>query len=150
MVRVASWSEFLSAKADASLARSSEELRGTNTSAIVADLPAVEQRSFVHLDAFAGNMLTVGALITAVIDFGPSCVAGDRRFDAISCAAYLSTPLITPTMVPQDAAVAASWLRAVGLDDLHIPVRRWIVAFWAFAVDDELLHQWCREVLLGG
>lgn len=149
-VRRSSWHDYLRDRAARSLRRSSPDLRSVDVDALAADLPGVITPSFVHLDAFAGNMLTDGVGITAVLDFGVTSIAGDRRFDPIATAAYLSSPRITPTARPRDAQVAASWLRDAGLGDLARPVRRWLAAFWSFAVDDVDLHAWCRSVLRPG
>jgi len=40
-----------------------------------------------------------------------------------------------------------SWLRTAGLEDLFDPVRRWLAAFWAFALDSPDLRSWCVGVL---
>jgi aminoglycoside phosphotransferase (APT) family kinase protein len=104
--------------------------------------------AFVHLDAFAGNMLTDGARITAVLDIGPSSAAGDRRLDPISAAVYLASPEITPTATPADVDVAMSWLRNARLDDWFEPGRRWLAGYWSAAIDDPRVLEWCRAVLL--
>jgi len=41
-----------------------------------------------------------------------------------------------------------SWLRSAGLDQWFEPARRWLAAFWSFAVDDPFVLRWCRSVLL--
>lgn len=147
-VRAPTWRGYLRDRAAWSLRRASPELRQVDPDVLVAELPAVDRPSFVHLDAYAGNMLTADEAITAVLDFGVTAVAGDPRFDPIASAVYLSTPLITPASHPRDETIVNSWLSAAGLTDLVDPARRWLAAFWAFAVDDAKLHQWCRSVLL--
>lgn len=147
-VRAMTWRDYLRDRAGASLRRSTPELQQIDSAAVTAELPDVERPAFVHLDAYAGNMLTTDGAISAVLDFGVSSVVGDPRLDPIACAVYISTPLITPASTAHDATVAASWLSAAGLVDLLEPVRRWLAAYWAFAVDDVRLHQWCRSVLL--
>jgi len=147
-VRAPTWRGYLHARASVSLQRSTPDLRRLDPVTLIADLPDVPVKAFVHLDAYGGNMLTAGGAITAVLDFGASSVAGDPRFDPVASAIYLSTPLITPSRRRQDIQVAQGWLRAAGLADLLEPVRRWLAAFWAFAVDDTKLHEWCRSVLL--
>ena len=102
----------------------------------------------MHLDAFTGNMLTDGTRITAVLDIGPTSVAGDRRLDPLSAAVYLASPDITPVATPADVDVAMSWLHAAGLDQWFEPARRWLAAFWSFAVDDPRVLRFCRAVLL--
>ena len=160
-VRSSTWAGFLEARARASLVASglgdepwaaalSAELAG----ALVADVGPGDggpERYFVHLDAFAGNMMAVGSRVSAVLDFGPTCLAGgDRRLDPVACAVYLGSTHITPTSTGADLGVARGWLRERGMDELHDPLRRWLAAFWSFAVDDAKLHAWCRSVLASG
>jgi hypothetical protein len=104
--------------------------------------------SFVHLDAFAGNFLTDGVRITAVIDFGVSSLAGDRRLDPIASAVYLSDPNLTPTVTARDVDIALAWLRAKGLAEWLEPGRRWLAAYWSFEADDPKAIAWCSDVLL--
>lgn len=93
-------------------------------------------------------MMAVGGRVTAVFDFGPTCLAGgDPRFDPVACAVYLGSSHITPTATADDIDVAQGWLRERGMDGLHDPLRRWLAAFWLFAVDDAKLVAWCRSVL---
>jgi hypothetical protein len=149
-VTALTWRGYLTAKAAISLGRAGGEFGFVAPGLLAAampDLTDVNDAAFVHLDAFAGNMLTDGRRITAVIDIGPSSVAGDRRLDPVAAAVYLCAPQITPEMTPSDARVATSWLRSAGLDDWYAPAQRWLAAYWAFAVDDIALHQWCRSVL---
>jgi hypothetical protein len=149
-VTALTWRGYLTAKAALSLSRAGPQFGSVAPDLLadaLPDLTDVKDAAFVHLDAFAGNMLTDGRHITAVIDIGPSSVAGDRRLDPVAAAVYLCTPQITPVMAPSDARVAASWLRSAGLDDWYAPTQRWLAAYWAFAVDDIALHQWCRSVL---
>jgi hypothetical protein len=40
-------------------------------------------------------------------------------------------------------------LRSAGLDEWYEPARRWLAAFWSFAVDDPAVHEWCEMVLFG-
>ena len=143
------WRGYLTAKVADSLVRAGSDFGSVAPDLLADALPDVTDAAFVHLDAFAGNMLTDGQRITAVIDIGPSSVAGDRRLDPVAAAVYLCAPRITPVATPVDASVAAAWLRSAGLDDWFDPVQRWLAAYWAFAVDDVALHQWCRTVLLG-
>ena len=86
--------------------------------------------------------------ITAVIDFGPTCVVGDARLDPIATAVYLLAPQITPAVRPEDADTVHGWLRNAGLFAGYESTRRWLAAFWAFALDDPKLLDWCRSVLL--
>jgi aminoglycoside phosphotransferase (APT) family kinase protein len=146
-VRAPTWHDYLRDRAAGSLWRSTPDLQRIDPAALAADLPVIERASFVHLDAYAGNMLTDHGVITAVLDFGSTSVVGDQRLDPIASAVYLSTPLITPANRPNDERVVMAWLSAAGLVELVEPVRRWLAAFWAFAVDDPRLHEWCRSVL---
>jgi hypothetical protein len=142
------WRRYLAERAAANLVRSSGDLRSIDTGTLADDLPEPAGPAFVHLDAFAGNMLTDGSHITAVIDVGYTSVAGDRRLDPLSAVVYLAAPEITPTATPADIDVAMGWLRAADLHQWYEPARRWLAAFWSFAVDDANLLQWCRRVLL--
>lgn len=147
-VRAPSWRQFLCDKAVRSLRRAGAEFGSIDAQALADQLPSPDARSFVHLDAFPGNMLAVGTSVTAVIDFGATTAAGDRRIDPLAAAVYL-TAAITPTADDRDRAVAHAWLREQELDQWFEPARRWLAAYWAFAVDDRPLHAWCRAVLLG-
>ena len=102
------WRAYLARRAATNLARSTSEFRSVDPDALVDGLPEAAGPAFVHLDAFAGNMLTDGTRITAVIDIGSTCVAGDRRFDPLSAAVYLAAPEITPVATAADIDVAMS------------------------------------------
>ncbi len=166
-VRSPTWPAFLEARASISLIASGLGDQAWSTS-LAAELAAAVlavgppdaaskvaaagppglERCFVHLDAFAGNMMAVGNRVTAVLDFGPTCLAGgDPRIDPVACAVYLGSAHITPTATAADLGVARSWLRERGMDDLYEPLRRWLAAFWSFAVDDAKLFAWCCSVL---
>jgi hypothetical protein len=147
-VRSNSWHGYLLDKAQRSLQTAGPDFAIIDAGRLADDLPVTTQRSFVHLDAFPGNMLAVGSTITAVIDLGATTVAGDRRIDPLASAIYL-TPNITPTATDRDRDVASAWLRNAGLANLVDPARRWLAAYWSFATDDLPLHQWCKSVLLG-
>jgi aminoglycoside phosphotransferase len=146
-VRAGRWREYLREKCERTLAAAGPDFTHIDADALVADLPDPEDRSFVHLDAFPGNILSDGTTITAVIDLGATTTAGDRRLDPLSSVVYL-TSAITPTADDDDRAVARAWLRSAGLDQWLLPAERWLAAYWAFAVDDVHLHAWCRSVLL--
>jgi hypothetical protein len=146
-LRSETWSGYLALKADQSLRAAGPDFAKLDGVSLASELPAANARSFVHLDAFPGNMLAVGTDITAVIDLGPTVVAGDRRLDPVASAVYL-TEEITPTAEDRDREIAQSWLRAAGLEDMFVAVQRWLAAYWSFAVDDLRLHAWCRRILL--
>ncbi len=112
-------------------------------------LPRTDDATFVHLDAFAGNVLAVGPDITAVIDIGVTAIAGDRRLDPLSAAVYLAAPQITPEATRYDIEVATRWLRAAGLEQWLPAARDWLAAYWSFALSDRKLYEWCRGVLNG-
>ncbi len=147
-ITTSTWHTYLVERAAANLARSTSEFWSIDAGELAGELPEPTGPAFVHLDAFAGNMLTDGTSITAVIDFGSTSVAGDRRLDPISAAVYLAAPEITPVTTPADIDVAMSWLRAADLHQWFDPARRWLAAFWSFAVDDPTVLRWCRGVLL--
>jgi aminoglycoside phosphotransferase (APT) family kinase protein len=117
-IRTDTWQEYLYARAATNLARSTSDLAQIDAGPLAAGLLEPSEASFVHLDAFAGNMLTDGHTVTAVLDFGSTSVRGDRRLDPLASAVYLLAPDITPTGRDADGDVVASWLRARGLDDL--------------------------------
>jgi len=147
-ITTSTWRAYLSERAAANLARSTRDFWSVDAVALADDLPEPAGPAFVHLDAFAGNMLTDGTRITAVIDFGATSVAGDRRLDPIAAAVYLASPVITPPVTAADVEVAMGWLRAADLDQWFDAARRWLAAYWSFAVDQPTLLQWCRSVLL--
>ena len=149
-LRASTWQQYLVARAARSVQLAPAEFHQVDLAAVASGLPECARPGFVHLDAFAGNMLAVGSQITAVLDVGATSLVGDPRLDPLSCAVYLSAPQITPAARPRDVEVAMSWLRTAGLADWFEPARRWCAAFWSFAVDDTKLHRWCRSVLIPG
>ena len=106
------WRAYLEQRAATNLARSTSDLHSIDAGSLAAPFSEPAAAAFVHLDAFAGNMLTDGTRITAVLDIGPTSVAGDRRLDPVSAAVYLAAPEITPAANRADVDVAMSWLRA--------------------------------------
>lgn len=146
-VRTDTWTGFLVRRAAQSLAAAPADFAGIDPEALADALPATDAQAFVHLDAFAGNMMTTGTAITAVIDIGPTSAVGDRHLDAVAAVVYLGAPQITASATKRDLDVAASWLRAHDLHDRLDPTRRWLAAYWAWAVDDAKLQAWCRTVL---
>jgi aminoglycoside phosphotransferase (APT) family kinase protein len=148
-ITTSTWREFLVQRAAANLARSTRDFWSIDPVELADGLPDTSQPSFVHLDAFTGNMLTDGDRITAVIDIGPTSLAGDRRLDPLSATVYLASPEITPVATSSDIDTATSWLRAAGLHHHLEPARRWLAAFWSFAIDDPNVLRWCRRTLLG-
>jgi Phosphotransferase enzyme family len=143
------WRAYLEERAARNLIRSVPELQQVDPISIADGLPDASTPSFVHLDAFAGNILTDGARVTAVLDVGSSSLAGDRRLDPIASAVYLSDAHVTPTATSHDVDVAQAWLRTKGLAEWLEPCRRWLAAYWSFEVHDPKVIAWCSEVLLG-
>jgi aminoglycoside phosphotransferase len=147
-LRAATWREFLTMRAAQSLAAAGPPLDRIDPEALASDLPEPTRAEFVHLDAFAGNVLANGTGITAVLDLGYACVAGDRRFNPLVAAAYLDPRHdLFGYSTDRDRDIAQGWLRSLGLLDLLEPTRRWLAAYWAMAVDDLPLQAWCRSVL---
>ena len=146
-IRRATWPEYLVAKAADGLARA-PGFEGVDPGELAAALPQDADVSFVHMDAFLGNVLAVGPKITAVIDFGNTSLRGDRRLELLSAVVYLCAEPISPAVDAGDRDVALRHLADAGLADFYEPARRWIAAYWAWAVEDDVLHQWCRGVLL--
>ena len=149
MITTSTWREYLERRAAVNLGQSVPELRAVDATAVADQLPEPDRPAFVHLDAWIGNMLTDGRTITAVIDIGPTSTAGDRRLDPVSAVVSLAAPEISGVMSAADVDIAISWLRAAGLEDWFEPARRWLAAYWSFAIDDSALMAWCRRVLLG-
>jgi aminoglycoside phosphotransferase (APT) family kinase protein len=147
-ITTSTWRLYLEQRAATNLTRSTSDLDAIDPVALAAALPDTDAAAFVHLDAFAGNMLTDGRRITAVLDIGPTSVVGDRRLDPLATAAYLASREITPTSRPSDVDVITSWLRDAGLEPWFEPLRRWLAAYWSFALDDLALTSWVRSVLL--
>ncbi|MGO9457872.1 MAG: phosphotransferase family protein [Acidimicrobiales bacterium] len=140
------WREYLARRAAVSLSRF-PGFAELDPEELADQLPEPAGPAFVHLDAFTGNVLTDGDAITAVIDVGTTSVVGDRRLDPLSAVVYLGSPRITPVATTRDRQVALAWLRDAGLADWLEPARRWLAAFWTFAVDDANVIAWCRKVL---
>jgi len=147
-IRTSSFCEYLERRAARSLALGPSALGHVAAHALAQAWPEPESPALVHLDAFAGNILTDGAGITAVIDFGAVSIIGDRRLDPLLAAAYLAPP-ITGSATPGDQAVCREWLEVRGLIELYGPARRWAAAYWSFAQDDAALSAWCLSVLSG-
>jgi aminoglycoside phosphotransferase (APT) family kinase protein len=99
------WRAYLEERAARNLMKSTPELRQVHLVGVADGLPDVATPSFVHLDAFAGNFLTDGVRVTAVIDIGVSSLAGDRRLDPIASTVYLSDRHLTPTATTHDVHV---------------------------------------------
>lgn len=146
-VRSSSYHEYLEQRAAQSLKDARPQFKNVGPAQLTAALPAPDEKSLVHLDAYPGNILAEGDVITAVLDFGASVIIGDRRLDPLTAAIYL-TPAITPTAIQADRVVAQEWLIARGLAGHYTAVQNWIAAYWSFATDDVSLHDWCRAILI--
>lgn len=148
-IHSSTWQGWLHDKAADGLRRAPAEFASIDAAALADSLPAYDDVGrFVHLDAFGGNMLAVDTEVTAVIDIGATSVAGDPCLDALSAAVYFCSPQITPTADAGDRLVVHDWLAERQLSGWYEPARRWLAAFWSWAVDDANLHSWCREVLI--
>jgi aminoglycoside phosphotransferase (APT) family kinase protein len=145
-VRAPTWRSYLEAKAKANLAAGGFSAQ-IDASQLAEALPEPDIVGFVHLDAFAGNMMTDGERITAVLDIGPSCVRGDTRFNALAAVVYLEAPVTTPNATLRDRQVALNWVDAQGFRDLLEPVRAWLASYWSFEVDNPKIRSWVRSVL---
>lgn len=145
-LRAQSHCEYLEAAVARSLAIAGSDFASLDAGQLARALPECETPSLVHLDAFAGNMLTQDGRVSAVLDFGVLAIRGDRRLDPLCSAAYLA-PEITPCATARDWAAAQTWLAEHELQDLFEPTHRWLAAFWSGAVDDPRLQAWSRRVL---
>jgi aminoglycoside phosphotransferase (APT) family kinase protein len=145
-IRTTTLVEYLERRAAASLRAGSPSFAHINPRELACALPEPESPALVHLDAFAGNMLSDGSSITAVIDFGAISIIGDRRLDPVLTAVYLVPPHCQ-TAKPEDQRVCSDWLNEHGLAPMYDPARRWIAAYWSFARDDAALWDWCQSVL---
>lgn len=143
-----SFHDYLRRRAAKSLRAAGPPLAHLDPAPLATPFPQSHAKALVHLDAFPGNMLTDGRTITAVLDFGASCIAGDRRLDPLAAAVYLD-PAITPTANESDRAVAHDWLVAHDLAPYFAPAQKWLAAYWSFATDDRPLQRWCRQTLIG-
>ncbi len=144
-VRGDTFRAYLKARATASLAAGGLIGR-VDATAIASAWPEPSEPSFVHLDAFPGNMLADGARVTAVLDFGVISLIGDRRLDPLAAVAYLD-PEITPSATDADRAIAHEWLESRGLEPLFDTAYRWLAAFWSDSMADPRLLAWCHRVL---
>lgn len=145
-LRRESFRGYLDAAAARSLAVAGPDFAALDPSRLAAALPEAEAPAFVHLDVFPGNVLAEAGVVTAVLDFGPLSIVGDRRLDPLAAAAYLA-PEITPVANEDDWQAAQSWLAERGLADLFEATHRWLACFWAGAVDDARLQAWSRRIL---
>lgn len=149
-VRTVDWKEFLAVKAAQNLMAGGHPFEQVDAAGLAAGFPEPARAEFVHIDIFPGNVLTDGRRITAVLDIGYACVAGDRRFNPLLAALYLEPNPDMPQFpfaTWRDHEIAQAWLRSAGLLDLLEPARRWLAAYWSFAVDDVPLRAWCQSVL---
>lgn len=145
--RTSSYHDYLQRRAARSLQAAGPAFASIAAAPLAAALPQPAGKALVHLDAFPGNMLAEGATITAVLDFGATCLIGDRRLDPLAAAVYLD-PAITPTATAADRQTAREWLIAQGLAPHFTAVQNWLAAYWSFAADDVNLYRWCQKILL--
>ncbi len=146
-VRRDSFSGYLAERARRSL--SGTALAHIDAEALATELgEAVDPPALVHLDFFAGNVMTDGDEITGVIDFGYSTIIGDRRLNPVAAAVHLASPRITPVATTADRATAMSWIVEHGLEGYYSAGERWMAAYWMFASDDDpVILPWSRSVL---
>lgn len=147
-IRSHSYPDYLQRRVARSLEAAGLPLQHYPPASLAIALPQSNGQSLVHLDAFPGNMLSDGQGITAVLDFGASCLIGDRRLDPLASAAYLASA-ITPSANHDDRATAGEWLVEHELTRYFAPAQQWLAAYWSFATDDHNLHRWCRQILDG-
>jgi hypothetical protein len=100
----------------------------------------------VHVDYALTNCLSEGSALSAVLDFGPSTMIGDTRFNAWAAVAYLDTE-ISPAISEEDRQIALGWLAQHGLNEGFSDARLWLARYWSFAKDDAPLMAWCQRVL---
>lgn len=146
-IRADTYPDYLQQRAGRSLKAAGPPFKNVAAGSLAAALPQPDRKALVHLDGFPGNMLAEGTIITAVLDFGPSCLIGDRRLDPLAAAIYLD-PAITPTAIEADHQTAQEWLVARGLAKHFTAVQNWLAAYWSFATDDINLYKWCRKILV--
>jgi hypothetical protein len=144
-IRAPTWASYLERKA--AVALTAGGVTGIDAAAIARALPEPDDVGFVHLDAFAGNLMVDGPRVTAVLDVGTSCVRGDTRFNALGAFVYLEAPVTTPNATARDRAIGRAWLAAHGLEGLLAPCRAWLAAYWAFEADDPKIRSWVSSVL---
>jgi aminoglycoside phosphotransferase (APT) family kinase protein len=145
-VRCAEWRDWLVEKVSVNLARA-RGFDSVDPVALADALPVTTDGVFVHLDAFAENMMASGSAITAVFDMGTTSIVGDRRLDPLAAAVYLSDDRITPAADATDREVSRSWLANVGLGEWYEPAERWLAGYWSAATGYGELNDWCRDVL---
>lgn len=146
-LQATTWGAFASARLRQSATTCPPDLRPAVEAAAASPLAEPAQAALVHLDFFPANVLAAEGKVTAVLDFGPSAVIGDARLDAWGAAAYLDAE-ITPQATDGDREQAKAWLSQHGLLAGYDTARRWLAAYWSFALDDAKLMDWCRRILL--
>lgn len=145
-IRTRTFRAYLQRRAERSLAGAEAAFAAVDPAGLAAALPEPKHASLVHLDVFPGNVLADADAITAVIDFGSTCIVGDRRLDPLAAAAYLDSP-ISPEATAADRRTAREWLAEHSLLELDGPARRWLGAYWSRAGDHPQLIEWCRGLL---
>jgi len=141
------WHDFLRTRLEQVAAVCPADLRDAVLGEAKRNWDEPASPELVHLDYFPANALARDQAVTAVIDFGPGAVMGDRRFDAWGAVAYLDAE-ISPHANDEDRQQTRAWLADHRLVEQYEPARRWIAASWTHATDDAGLMAWCRRVLL--
>lgn len=146
-LRRSRWSAFLKARLEQVALTCPEDLRAAVLLEARHEWREPDRQHLVHLDYFPANVMACGDTVLAVIDFGPSAVMGDPRFDAWGAVAYLDAEL-SPHATDADRQQAMDWLTAKDLIGGYAQAKRWIAASWTHAADDAPLMAWCRRILL--
>ena len=154
-----SWTEYLLAKLDVCLAKSSERLTaGVEGFEVVPKylrdyIPAnlqCETKSLVHNDFWPANVL-VGEEnnISAVLDYSILTLVGDGRMDLCGALNYL---VLDDGFTRHDADFLRAHLKFRGGDELMEVLDAYYAysaIFWAESVhhEDQLLWEWCKTAL---
>jgi hypothetical protein len=88
-------------------------------------------------------MMTDGHRVTAVLDFGFGCIAGDARINLFAAAVNLEDSH-THAAIPANVDMALMRLRSRGLIDYLDAARASLAAYWTYDPD---LSSWCQSVL---
>lgn len=147
-VRAQGWEGYLVAKIAQTLGKAPAAFQVLDPEQIAAHVPKFDgQPRLVHFDLFPGNVLFHTERVSAIIDFGPTMMMGDKRMELWSAVAYLDSQ-ISPHANAADRAAGEKWLEKHNLQDGYAAAKQWIAAYWTFAHDDPKVLDWCRQVLL--
>ncbi|MBK1794494.1 hypothetical protein JHL21_08255 [Devosia sp. WQ 349] len=124
----------------------SRELSNLGLPQVSAEIAGAYTAGLVHVDYALTNTLSQHGALTTVLDFGPSTMVGDIRFNAWAAVAYLDAEL-SPGLTDEDRALAQDWLDDHQLSSGYGEAKRWLAQYWSFATDDHALMAWCQRVL---